>query len=230
MSSQLFQQRLQHSAGKKLLQIKINDNRSTMLSVRREQHCTKVSLHRMFLNAPGNVMDELACYLRGDHQDIAPKVKAFIDKNFKKLDYSHTIDPFTLPTQGTVYNLRELYQELNEEYFDGELNLLITWFGRRRQYNRSRITFGLYHDPLKLIKINRLLDSPVFPEYVVSYVVYHEMVHHVCPPYTDRKGQSHIHSKAFKVKEKQFRHFHLAQRWIEEHQQQLFKDSQHGWS
>lgn len=229
MSTLLFQKRLEHSAGKKL-QLKINDNISTMLSVRWESHCTKVSLHRMFLSAPNNVMNELACYLRGDHKSIAPTIKAFIEDNVKKLDYSHTIDPLSLPVQGTVYNLNELYNEINEEYFDNELNLLITWFGSRRQNNRSRITFGLYHEPLKMIKINKLLDSPVFPKYVISYVIYHEMIHHICPSYIDQRGQTQIHTKAFKEREKQFKHFHLAQRWIKEHQQHLFKGDNNGWS
>lgn len=224
-----LQQHLESSAGKKL-QIKINDNRSTMLSVRWEPHCTKVSLHRMFLSAPRNVMDELACYLRGEQKTIAPVIKAFIDDNVKKLDYSHTIDPRSLLSKGTVYNLTEIYDALNEEYFANKLNLRITWFGTRQQRNRTRVTFGLYHDPLKLIKINRLLDSPVFPDYVVAFVIYHEMLHHVCPPYVDRNGLNQIHSKAFKQREKLFRYYNLAQKWIQDHQQHLFKDTWHGWS
>lgn len=229
MSAILFQKQLESSAGKKF-QLKINDNRSTMLSVRWEPNCTKVSLHRMFLSAPNNVMQELACYLRGDQKNLTPRIKAFIDDNVKKLDYSHTIDPRTLSTQGTFYNLKELYDDLNEEYFNNKLNLMITWFGNRQQRNRTRVTFGLYHDPLKLIKINRLLDSPVFPDYVISFVIYHEMIHHVCPSYVDANGQNNIHSSAFKNREKQFRHYLLAQKWIQEHQQQLFKEEFHGWS
>lgn len=230
MSASTLQKHLESSSGKMKLQIKINDNRSTMLSVRWETDCTKVSLHRMFLSAPRNVMDELACYLQGKQKSIAPVIKAFIDDNIKKLDYSHTIDKSTLSSQGSFYNLKDLYDALNEEYFDNELNLMITWFGTRQQRNRTRITFGLYHDPLKLIKINRLLDSPVFPDYVVSFVIYHEMLHYVCPPYIDQNGLNKIHSKAFKAREKQFRHFRLAQKWIQDHQQLLFKDKLHGWS
>ena len=53
------------------VQLKINNNRSTMLSVRWEPDCTKVSLHQMFLNAPTNIMQDLACYVRQE-QETSP--------------------------------------------------------------------------------------------------------------------------------------------------------------
>jgi hypothetical protein len=216
-----LQEELESIAGKKLA-LKINDNHSTMLSVRWEPDCTKVSLHRMFLKAPQNVMQELACYLRQENPVISPSVKAFIEDNLKKFDYSHTINQRKLYQQGNVYNLQKIYDEVNDEYFDKKLKLFITWFGKHNQRNRSRVTFGLYHDPLKLIKIHRRLDTPSFPAYFISYVIYHEMLHFVCPAYIDEKGLNRIHSKEFKKREIQFRHYDLAQSWIKEHQANFF--------
>ena len=63
-----------------------------MLSVKWEPDCTKVSLHRMFLQAPQECDGSLACYLRQEHKIIAPSVKAFIEDNLKSLDYSHQLD------------------------------------------------------------------------------------------------------------------------------------------
>lgn len=221
MTLTTFQQEIENYSGIRL-KLKINDNRSTMLSVRWEPDCTKVSMHRMFLQAPQNVMQALACYIRQEHKNMAPSVKAFIEEGLKKLDYSHLLDRKKLYSQGNVYNLQHIYNDINREYFGGKLNLFITWFGKPNQRNRSRVTFGLYHDPLKLIKIHRMLDSPSFPDYFISYVIYHEMLHHVCPSYIDDKGLNRIHSKEFKEKEVQFRYFNLAQNWIKEHQAHLF--------
>ncbi len=92
-----FQEQLENSAGMKL-HLKINDNRSTMLSVKWEPDCTKVSLHRMFLQAPQNVMQALACYLRGEHKNISPSIKAYIEDNLQKLDYSYQRDLSNLQT------------------------------------------------------------------------------------------------------------------------------------
>lgn len=207
---------------KKKVELKINDNRSTMLSVRWESDCTRVSLHRMFLEAPKNVMDELACYVRQEKKNISASVKAFIENGLKNLDYSHLLNPAKLTSQGNIYNLQEIYDSLNDKYFDDKLKLFITWFGKSLKRNRSRVTFGLYHEPTRLIKINRLLDSPCFPDYLVSYVIYHEMLHFVCPSYYDEKGIHRIHGKEFKEREMLFEHYNLAHTWIKEHQEYLF--------
>lgn len=219
--SLILLKKLEKSCGQKL-KITFNDNRSTMLSVKWEPDCTKVSLHRMFLEAPYNVMASLGCYLRREDKSIAPSVKAFIENRLQHLDYSHQLDRSKLYSQGHVYNLQKIYDAINKDYFQGRLRLNITWFGKPVQRSRSRIVFGLYHDQLRLIKINRLLDTPSFPDYLVSFVVYHEMLHHVCPAYYDGKGQHHIHSKEFKEREMLFQHYHLAQRWISDNKAHFF--------
>lgn len=219
-----FQEQLESCTGKKL-RLKINDNRSTMLSVKWEPDCTKVSLHRMFLQAPQNVMQALACYLKGEHKQIAPTIKAYIENHLQQLDYSHELDLSKLQPKGHVYDLQEIYHEINHEYFDDPLKLFITWFGEGNRKSCKRLTFGLYHDPLRLIKINRLLDNTYFPDYFVAYVIYHEMLHYVHPAYVDEKGQKHIHSKEFKEREKKFRYFKHAQEWIRENQNYLFHAS-----
>lgn len=89
--STALQERLENSSGRKL-KLKINDNRSTMLSIKWEPDGTKVSLHRIFLEAPTNVMDALACHLRHRDHIIGPTVKAFIEENLRNLDYSHQLD------------------------------------------------------------------------------------------------------------------------------------------
>ncbi len=217
-----FQQELEESSGMKV-KLKINDNRSTMLSVRWEPDCAKVSLHRMFLQAPQNVMQSLACYISREDNKITPDIKDFIEAHLQKLDYSHLLDRRKLCARGSVHDLQKIYNQLNREYFQGRLNLHITWFGKTQPRRRIRVTFGLYHDPLKLIKINRLLDSPSFPDYLVAYVVYHEMVHGVCPAYHDERGVYRIHTNEFKELEMQYQHYSLAQNWIKEHQGHLFK-------
>ncbi len=227
MNSQRFltlQQQLETGAGKKL-QLKINDNRSTMLSVKWEPDCTKVSLHRMFLGAPQNVMQALSCYLKGEHKKLAPSVSAYIEDNIKLLDYSHELDLSKLTTKGNFFDLKQMYNHINQEYFNDSLNLSITWFGssKQRVRKRNRITFGLFHDPLRLIKINRMMDSDHFPDYFVNYVIYHEMLHYTCPSYVDENGNKHIHSKIFKEKEREFRYYQHAQQWIKENQHYLFQ-------
>lgn len=222
--TETFQEQLENHLGIKL-HLKINDNRSTMLNVKWEPDCTRVSLHRMFLQAPQNIMQALACYLKGDDRKLSPSIKAYIEQHLQKLDYSHELDLTRLETSGRCYDLKDIYDEINRDYFEGSLKLHITWFGTHRGSQCKRVTFGLYHDPLRLIKINRRLDNRQFPKYFVEYVVYHEMLHYVCPAFVDETGYKHIHSKAFKERESKFKYFKEAQEWIKENQDCLFNAS-----
>jgi hypothetical protein len=216
-----FQHELE-TALRKSVKLTINNNRSTMLSVKWDPKCIKVSLHRFFLDAPENVMNDLACYIKDEGSSIAPTVKSFMEHNMRRMDYSNAIPENQLVVEGKIYNLTEMLRSLNNQYFSSKLNLKITWFGKRHQYNRSQVTFGLYYEPMKLIKINRLLDNPKFPDYLVAYVIYHEMLHHVSPSYYDEEGKHRIHSKEFKKMEQNFVEYRQAQDWIKKNKDNLF--------
>ena len=87
---------------------------------------------------------------------------------------------------------------------------------------RSRLTLGQYIDTLKLIKIHRHLDSVFVPRYVADYVIYHEMVHAVCPAYVDAQGITRIHTAEFKKQEKRFVEYDRATRWLLQNRNKFF--------
>jgi hypothetical protein len=221
MTPTLLHQRLQEEADRPL-KIKINDNRSTMLSVRWEPDHTRVSLHKMFLHAPDEVMNPLSQYLQCKKEELNPSIKAFIEQKMLALDYSHLIDASDLITQGEAYDLEAIYIEINETYFDGALNLRITWFGKKGRRYRSRLNLGLYEETTKLIKINRILDTILIPEYVLRFVIYHEMLHNICTAQVDDRGHTRVHTDEFCDMEEQFEHYHLAQKWIRDNIGKLF--------
>lgn len=221
--TELIQKELEQFCGRKL-KLRINDNRSTMLSVKWEPDQTRVSLHRMFLKAPSNVMEALACYLKGGKNESLPAaIKAFIEHQMQKLDYSHLIKKSELQTIGRHFHLQPIYDRVNREYFESELQLQITWFGQLRRCFRSQVNFGLYSDPLKLVKIHRLLDHPDIPEYFLEYVIYHEMLHSVCPPIIKENGKSSIHTPEFKKREEQHKHFQKAIHWLKINRHRFFQ-------
>lgn len=217
-----LQQKLENDL-RKSVKLVINDNHSTMLSIKWEPNCTKISMHRFFLQAPANVMDDLCHYVKTKRRAMSAGMKSFIEENIRTLNYTDRLDKSQLIVEGRYYNLKELMDGVNEEYFKKQLELNITWFGTPNQRNRSQITFGLYQEPLKLVKINRLLDSSKIPEYLINYVIYHEMLHHVCPSYCDANGKRKIHNIEFKQMEKKFRDFDKATAWIKGNRDRLFK-------
>lgn len=220
-SAKLFQQELEESIGKKL-KLKINNNRSTMVSVRWEPDTTVVSLHRMFLQAPPVIRNKLISYLRCEKSTLSKEVKSFIEDGVQGLDYSHHLDVCKIQPEGEQYNLLELYHEVNNRYFFGELDLRISWFGKKGRKNRSRFTLGHYSEPLKLIKIHKTLDCKEVPRYLISYIIYHEMLHSLYPPYVDQKGVRRIHHHEFVEREKQFTDYLIAKEWILNHRERFF--------
>lgn len=193
---------------------RINDNRTTMLSVKWESHCTKVSMHRIFLDAPKEVQEAVKNHVTTVNSSAGPIVRAYIQKKIQELDYSEILNDERLISKGVIYDLQELYQKINCEYFSSELDLKITWFGKPKIPGGQRITFGLYQAPLKLVKVHKMMDNVLFPKYVLEFVIYHEMLHHVVPPQFDQAGKNSIHGKEFKRREKQFVKYKQASAWL----------------
>ena len=115
----------------------------------------------------------------------------------------------TLP-QGEHFDLHMLFEQLNEKYFAGSLaRPHMGWSTRnwRRQ-------FGCYDPGPNQIVLNRRMDHPAVPRYVVEYVLFHEMLHVKHP--TRRSGCSLLsHSPEFRSEEKQFPHFDLARKFLD---------------
>ena len=209
------------------LDLVLNENRSTMLNIlEKNRSFARLSVHKMFLDAPDPVLSAIAHYVRGTRKDKRHQsliLRTFIQQHLAAGDYTHLIDRHKLTQQGKIYHLGELYDSLNHTYFGGGLKLSITWYGQVRSRRPSRITFGQYLPGLRLIKIHRMLDDPFFPEYFVSFVVYHEMLHSVVPGSTDGRGQFCFHGRDFKKREMAFEHYRAALVWEKNNKTTLFK-------
>lgn len=115
----------------------------------------------------------------------------------------------TLP-QGRHYDLGSLFERLNHEYFEGKLERPhIGW--SMRSWRRQ---FGCYDPGPNQIVLNRRMDRPGIPQFVVEYVLYHEMLHVKHP--TRRSGCSLVsHSPEFRVEEKRFAQFIVARKFLD---------------
>ena len=129
-----------------------------------------------------------------------------------------------LRTEGTHYHLKEIYARINQQYFEGKLDLHITWFNPKKSRYQRRIVLGSYHRDKKLVKINRILDQPDIPDYYISFIVYHEMLHHVAPPILQKFRRRQIHHRQFKDLEKQFQEFALVKEFRKKSKMRWFVD------
>ncbi len=125
--------------------------------------------------------------------------------------------------RGSVYHLRELYDEVNKEYFNSELKLKITWFGNALKLPKRRMTLGSFTSELKLIKIHRFLDQEQIPKTYVKFIIYHEMLHYVAPPVVKKWARRKIHHAHFLALEKQFKEYENVQKLKQTIRSQIFK-------
>ncbi|MBS0623004.1 MAG: hypothetical protein JSS62_00095 [Verrucomicrobia bacterium] len=231
MNATQLQQRIAKYLSLKI-ELRVNNNRSTMLNIlQRQRQAVKLSIHKMFLDAPEDVIVAVAHYVKGTPREkgnLNHVLRTYIQNNVGSHVPSTRLNEKVLIPQGKHYDLQKIYETLNGQYFQDRLNLKITWYGTARSCHRpQRLTFGLYQESLKLIKIHQMLDDPFFPSYFVWYIVYHEMVHNVVPGKMDARGRFCVHSAAFKEEERKFIDYERAITWERQNKEKIFR---RGWA
>lgn len=194
--------------------IRINDNISTYLSVlKKSRKKIKLSLHKLFLQAPEDICEAIMHYCLYRDNRALQLLKGYSHNYFLTADYSDKVNLDKLETRGRYVDLQEIYDRLNLLYFQQKVDVKITWFPKPKYRNYRSITFGSYNRSKKLIRINKILDSPKFPLYFTEFILYHEMLHDICPPEIDRAGRVRVHTSFFRKKEKEFHFYQKAIDW-----------------
>jgi hypothetical protein len=119
-----------------------------------------------------------------------------------------------LQHEGRHFDLRPIFERLNEQYFRGRLRgYKVTWGRRRRHRPREHFIFGTIQEEDRVIRINPALDQPFVPAWFLRYIVYHEMLHSVVPDKTLSGGRRRVHTEEFNRRERQFPGYLRARRW-----------------
>ncbi|MFN2500843.1 MAG: SprT-like domain-containing protein [Pyrinomonadaceae bacterium] len=122
--------------------------------------------------------------------------------------------------EGAVYDLNEIFDRVNLKYFgDAIPRPALTWSARKTY--RILGHHDATHDH---VAISRSLDSHDVPQYVVEYVVFHEMLH-IAHPTQHVNGRRYNHTPAFKRDERKFAYFDEAERWIERNVRKLKREA-----
>lgn len=111
---------------------------------------------------------------------------------------------------GRVHDLDAMFDRLNLMYFAGMLEKPRIGWTLRDAWR----THGHYDPAHHTIAISRSLDTPETPEYVVDFVLYHEMLH-VAMPAEVRDGRHMHHTAAFRRMEARHPRMGEAVAWLE---------------
>jgi hypothetical protein len=194
--------------------LSITDNRHSIITHRVQKGVLHARVHHMFLDAPAAVVDALVRYVTRGDRDASATLGDHIDDNGFRLARRKRNAP--LISKGKHHDLLKLFEGINERYFGGAINAVITWGKRPTRKTKGApqrtIKLGSYSAVDRLIRIHPALDQKWVPRYFVAYVVYHEMLHHVIPG-SRGLGRVNLHPPEFKEREKQFRYFERALEW-----------------
>ncbi len=188
----------------------LTDNSFSMLSVRSRNGVLCVRLHRMFMAAGSQVLDEIVSFLK-NKRGAMPCFRRFIRDHGEQL-CKRRPNRVLARTRGRVYDLREFYNEINEEYFDNRVNAKITWGSSNSRCVVRKRTLGSYSERSHTIRINPVLDKVAVPRAVMAFVVYHEMLH-AAVGVSRQGGRRVIHSREFRTRERLFKDYEKAMSW-----------------
>ena len=100
---------------------------------------------------------------------------------------------------GTAYDLCELFEEINREYFGGLMaRPELGW-----SLKKSRTALGHYDPCHHVIVLSSILDDASAPPLIVRYVMFHEMLH-LRYPTVHRGTRRCVHTREFKQAEREF--------------------------
>ncbi len=206
------------------VQLAVTDNRRRMVTHTRARGRLRVRVNMMFLGADPRILDALVDYVVHGTREASQIIGDFITANTHRIRASRRA-PGKLTTQGRAHDLAEILSRLNQTYFAGSIgNVLITW-GRRTQpsaQQRRTIKLGSYSASERLIRIHPVLDAEWVPRYFVSFIVFHELLHHVMPEVRSGK-RTLYHPPEFEQREREFRHRERALRWEQKHIDRLLR-------
>jgi hypothetical protein len=206
------------------VKLAVTDNLRRMVSQTRARGTLRVRVHMMFLGAEERVRQALVEYVaRGDRR-ASEIVGRYIEANLHRIRASR---PVTRPlrTRGRVHDLGAVLSSVSAEYFVGMPGeVLVTWGRRTRpaREKRDAIKLGSYSAEERLIRVHPVLDRKWVPRYFLSYIVYHELLHHVIPAGTSGKRDT-VHPPELLRREREFKHYERAIAWEARHLGRLLR-------
>lgn len=116
-----------------------------------------------------------------------------------------------------AFDLKAIFDEVNTQYFAGKASeLTIDWGRSSVKSARYKRRLGSFNFKTKSIRISPILDDREIPDYFISFIIYHEILHYFFPPRRSFFGKRKIHHKDFKAKERTFEKYRQVKAWEKE--------------
>ncbi len=199
-----FRKRLEERLGRKA-NITFTNNRVSLISVYHKKDVLNIRLHKMFLHADEEVLQAITDFIK-NRKSPNNIIRDFVKQC--QCTYNSHNKPHTIKPMGKHYNLEEIFDNLNNLYFNNMVDAKITWGKNYKKIRVKKRILGSYDVKNNIIRINPILDSEKVPPFYIDFVVYHEMLH----AFLKNKNRR-WHCSEFKVLEKNYSSYEEAIKW-----------------
>lgn len=221
-----------------LLDLTLDLRQRTILTFRRRSGGVELRLHRALAAAPDTVLTAVARFVAGpprshERREALTTLRHWF-ANVQQDQPSRrrrTTTSATTP-RDAAHDLEAIRDQLIVRHFAGELRQTpaITWGAdrpatacrRSRRRGGGSIRLGSYTAELDLIRIHPRLATADVPAFVVTTVVFHELLHAVIPTRTGG-GRRVVHPPEFRRRERAYPDHARAEAWIQQHLQRLLR-------
>ncbi len=198
------------------IQLRLNRNRGTLISMRGERHAPRLSVHVDLLDHPA-ALSELPEWVRRNGRGRWPGIQdairaVFAGRRPEQGDAPAIPDDIrALPRLGAPLDLAALFARVHRTWFPHLSPPIVTW-ARNGPARQRHIRFGCYRRrPAPQVSLHPKLDQPWIAWCFVEHVLFHELCHHAqaCAPI---RGET-AHSARFHGWERRYPLHDQARRW-----------------
>ena len=191
------------------------ENKRTLLSWKRGlDGLLRLRIHKQFSRAAEPTLNAVASYIRHGDKSAAAEIRNFarelglLGKRPGRARYGAPL--------GMAHDLRCYLDDQNRQHFAGQFKGRIGWSRRTRSSKRKTIRLGSWSPRNKLIRIHPALDDRKVPEFVLRFVVFHEMLHAEIGA-SEQGARRIYHSRDFRRREQEHPDYAKAEAWIQSH-------------
>lgn len=190
-------------------------------------------LHEMFREAPADVRDALGRWLRSGRR--AQHASALLDRwiHDQLACLPPTSRKLALAPEGLVHDLAALAAELCGGEFATDFARevpapAVTWGRRGPSRSRHSLRLGSFEPGRHVVRMHPVLDQAGVPRWFVRFVLKHELLHAVHPPYRDGAGRWIHHGAEFQRRERAWTDYAPAVRWEHQNLPRLIRSAREG--
>jgi len=183
-------------------------NRRTMLTWQQlTDGFLQIRIQSQFALADREIHSDLARYIATRDREAAARIKVWASlwQRPPKARFAHPA--------GRHHDLRDHLAANRARFFEDSFEGRIGWSRSRRGRVRRRIRLGSWSGEHRLIRVHPVLDDRNVPDFVVDFVVYHEMLHGQVEPEV-HDGRRRVHTRDFRRLEQAHPDHGRAETWL----------------